>query len=870
MAKKGKRKKARKKADQNLHKIPAQQLVQEGESWLAAGNYRQAIKILKIAYKKESDHPKLQTLLVRAYAHREGQLRQKGMVQEAEALHHQILRYLPDAAQLDVSDLLLCLKSTSLNTAVSLYRQFLMLNKPVRDAEMVLAGTLLISQDWQAAGQLPDKALLKPDVPLLQEAARLMNEARWEEALARLQPIARSSPLSAVKLLCRAMVCFHQSDDTGMQRALSMIPESFVLFPLVERLKKAPQSLAPLWQGQWITHAQTEMLLRAIKDADFATAARCIKKMAQMLRPQDPYLAIEQLLYMLWSLIPTGILDSYDLAELATSLLPDRQGRAVEAKIYFLEFEDDLQDTSDYLEVLDQEFPDPEDRRVATSMVLSESVKWIVKSSIQREAVGSLPDDAQKQFGITSQLPECALLEMILKSLELDSCNRQAYKLLTRLPRKSRQAKQLVEKGLLMVIDHWAADPHPWLALAKLYYEKNAFRKAQNCLRQAEQRAPHDELVKDFHVQALLKSIDTNLKRQKHHLIKKDLEKAAMLGSQKTLAHIAARRILFEIEQTGQLSLFDGQVLPARKGDIRAVIEQNIADLTEAERLKVLGILKIDSWQRSKAWNKTKCSCLETVFKRQKATLNAMPSKTIRSLLLPDTDIFPVPGGRVRWLGLFLDRYKQILQKLNEKDILPVLEALLEADRFEQCHQEIGRRLRTAPEPFQTLLRFYQMVVQHITGQNPAGTEDFTRLIEQVPPQHLELFRAAARRLSKSAVGPLQVALEHFKFELLEKPCNCPLCSGQGDPDEEDWEDVDPVEFLDTDMDDPFQSLIDGLEGFVDKAKLRGAPKKELQKLRKEFMSDIQNKMMFGLMAELLPPEMTDKLSPEVHILIFG
>jgi len=857
-------------AKQNLRNMPVPQLIQKGESFLTADNYRDAIKILKIAHQKQPDHHQCRDLLVRAYIRRENQLRQKGMVKEANALHHQVRRYLPDAEQMDKADLLLYLPSTSPKNAIVLYGQFLAQHPPVLEAETIITGLLLSSADWQAAAQLPDNALLKPDLPVLHEAAGLMDDAQWEAALERLKPVSRRSPLAAVKLLCRAMICFYQNDDTGMQRALSMIPASFGLSSLIERLKTAPQQLAPLWQGGLVTDEQTHLLLNTVKQNDFFGAARIVKRMAHALCPQDPYPAIEQLLFMLWPLAANHRIDSYDLADLAESMLPGGLGQAMEAKFYFLEFDDYLADTNDYLEILDEEFPDPADRATAASMVLSESVEWIVNRGLQEEAEDLLPDGPVKQLGVVSRHPECILLEMILKALELDPQNLQARMLLAQLPRTSRQAKKLAETGLQLVKNTDPDDPQPCLALAKLYSEKNAFRKVETCLRQAEQRAPHDEQVREFHVLALLQTIDTNLNRKKYHLVKADLEKAEKRCTRKTLAPMTARRILFDLEQTGQLSLFGGELQTGDKNRIRAIIDGHITGLSDPDMLQTLGILAINRQQRPGAWDKAKSSILETLFRSQARTVNRLPSKAIRDLLLPEMDKLGVSGGRPAWLTIFLTRFKTILKRIDNKDILPLLEILVETGRTEQCLQEIRRRLKSASEPFRTLLEFFRMVVRCIVGESPADADVFAVVIDQVDKQHLDMFRTAARRLSKSARGPLQNALRHFDFTLLENTCNCPRCTGRSNDGDADEVGMDLPDFFDGKMDDPIQPVIEVMEALIDMGGLRGARESVIKKHRKELMNDYKTKIMLTEVADMLPPFSIDELSPEAHTLIFG
>jgi tetratricopeptide (TPR) repeat protein len=869
MAKKNKSRKARKQADQKLQKMKATQLIQKGEALLRADNFREAVQVLKLAHQKQPAQQQILTLLGRAYAGWENQLRRKGLVPEADAVHRQSAQYRPDASQISPADLIVFMESTGADNAVSLYNGFLATHQPDLEAETVLAGMFLAHAGCEATTQLSESALLKPALPLLQEAIQLMNDACWETALEHLRPVTRRSPLAGVKLLCRAMACFYQNDDPGMQRALAMIPDAFARHPLVEHLKSDPRQIAPLWQGRFITVDQTQFLLQTIKHGDFSGAGRVIKRLAPALGPQDSRSAIEQLLSMLWPLTKGGGIDSYDLAELAETLLPHRYGEAIAAKFYFLGFEDHLEDTDAYLELLDEEFPDHAEHAMAASMVLSESVAWIVGRGLQRALLSLLPDGATTRLGIRSRHPECILLEMILKALALDPQNSQAGDLLSRLPRTSRLAGQLAETGLLQLAENRPNDPQPCLALAELNFEKNAFRKAQTYLELAEQRAPHDEQVNDFLVLALLKSIDANLKREKHHLVKADLEKAAARCGNKTLAQVTARQILFEMAQTGQLSLFGDGVKAGDKGRIQAIIERHIADLPDVEALKTLGLLAADSRQRPGTWNKTNTSSLEAAFRSRASAVDRLSSKAIRKVVLPDVAGFPLPQGRSSWFNGFMTRYKNLMRRLGDEDVLPVLDLLLEDDRFGQCLKEIQRRLKTATEPFHALLLFYQMVVQCIDGRERADAEAFATLIARVQPQHLELFRTASRRLSQSASGPFKSALEHFNFELLDNWCDSPACSGGLGMD--DWDDPDKDLVDDFDItDDLIQDMIDMVEMLIDEFHLRGASEKKLRSHRNQMMNDFKTKTMFKDLAQMITPAMAMELTSEAYFLIFG
>jgi hypothetical protein len=572
-----------------------------------------------------------------------------------------------------------------------------------------------------------------------------------------------------------------------------------------------------------------------------------------------------------WPLATSGDLDIYDLADLAEELLPEYYGGTIAAKTHFLGFEDNIQDTDAYLEFLGEEFADINEYWLAASMVLSASVDWIFRRGMLRMIATQLSGDSMERLGIQSHQPECMLLEMTLKALQYDPHNSQAADLLARLPRSSRKAKQLAEKGLLKVVDNRVDDPQPCLALAELNFEKNAYRKAQTYLGQAEKRAPHDEQVNDFMVLALTKSIDTNLKRGKHHLVKADLEKAAARCGKKTLAQVTARQILFEMAQTGQRSLFKGEVKSGSKARTRSIIDRHISDLPDTEALNTLGLLTADSQAQTENWTKADTRSLEAAFKSLADAADRLPSKAIRKLVLPDVTTFPLPVGRLAWLDGLTSRFKKLLHRLSDEDVLPVLDIWLEAERHAQCLQEIRRRLKTAGEPFHRLLLFYQMVVRCIDGQAPAGAKAFTALIDEVPSQHLELFRTASQRLSKLAWGPLKMALERFRFELLDEWVDYPEEYEEWEEDEFDDLEMDMLDSLGFDgADNPAYITIKLVEAMVDLYRLRGASEKALKKQRNELMNDYKTKEMLNQIAQMIPPFMVDELSPEARFFIFG
>ena len=869
MTKKNKSRKARRQVDQRLQKMKAGHLIQKAEALLTAGNYRESIKILKIASKKQPDDQAIIASLARAYAGREQQLRQKGMSREADALHLQGRLYRPDPAGMRPDDLVLFMETGTLPNAVDLYNRFLCDHKPDDGAEAVLLWMLLSAADWTPAEALSAHARLKLALPLLREALERMDTGDWEAGLECLRPVTRRSPLAPVKLLCRAMVCFHQEDDAGMQRALSMIPAPFGRYPLIERLKSAPQDIAPLWEGRNITMEQMQFLVKTIQNQGGRSIGLQIKRLAAAMWPQDEARACAELLQALMPLTRGDGIDQYGLVNLTLNLLPDRYGQAIAAKIYFLGFSDNLEDTEAYLGCLNDEFPDPAEHKMAASMVMTASVAWIVDLGLQHMVGRGFSQHAHDVLGVRSDETECILLEITLKALELDPHNRQAADLLTRLPRNSRKAVGLAQKGLEALVDHRPDDPQPCLVLAELYFAKNAYRKAQSYLAEAERRAPHDDRVNHFQVLALLRSIDANLKRGKYHLVKTDLENAIARGTKHTLGQVSARRILFAMTQTGQLSLFDDGVSTGKKEHTRAIIDHHLADLSADEALKALGLLAADCRNRADAWEKLDIKALEAAFRNRLKTVDHLPSKTVRKVIVPDVSGFLLPAGRLTWLDDFLSRKKKLLEHLNDQDILPVIDLLLAGRRFAQGLDTIRSRLKTSDPTFRALFRFYKMVVEYIGEDGRADGDALKAIVGGVPSQHLELFRSASQRLSKLARGPLKTALASFNFDNLTPWNALPFGFDDWDDDEEDF-DEELLDAFDPGLvSGEAELLIMMVEALVDGVQLRGANEKTLERERKRMMKDPQGSSMLRDVARNIPPDMIGRLSPEAQYLLY-
>jgi len=886
-SKKKKQKKARKKKSHlNIKNVSLPQLINHGKQFLEAGRARDAISSLKLAIKKGAPTDDINPMLFRAYLLRESQLRQKGMNVEANSIHCQAATFMPAYDKLSDMDLIAFMKCASIEDFISAYNRYIRENSRSSAIEQYLAGQFLIHRQWDMLDNLDERVPLKKDAAPVLRAAELMHSGDWETALACLKPVSRISPFAPARLFCLAMVCFYNEDDSGMQRALSMIPEEFPIYRVVKKLKKNSADIACLWEGPVNTEKRVAEILEHLKKKRFKDAAGQLRSIAELICPDDSDRAIFHLLELVWRFTWDNTINDYEYFRLIRRLLPENQSELLTAKTEFFEFEQPLINTGQYLMHIDTEFPDREHARIAQALILLHAVEKIHKENFFVQSLGCDFELHGPVLGITSDNPDEFIVEMTLKAIQLDPENRRGYELLVNLPRYTRQTKKLVEEGLIKMLDYFPDDPFPCLELSTIYYEKNAFRKAENILKEAMKRAPHDSRVIDRHVISLLISADNSIKRKKLHLASRDIEKANALSGKATLTLVVEKQILFQITEQGQLSLFDGKVV-AGAGNVLSVIDRAVTHLSPFEQISTIAMLILDATGRFPEWDKKIFSELDRAFRHYAKSIKYLPSAHIAGLLKPlSKKVRPLTRSR-HIAGVILYRCKNILKHVDDVDIIPVLDILVDAELFKPALDEIKRRIKNAGGRVKVLLEFYQLVIRHLTEELFMDLKAFQKVKDKTSESDLEPLRAASRRLAKHASGPLKLALESFDFtmpvpsfgpmgdmtmpyDLFDDDCFM-------DDDEEYADPEDFAEFLEIMKQNPgvFKSQLDtiirALEHFIDSMGLRGAPDfliKELKKTIRKESPDMAN--TFSTLASLLDKKRLKALSSEARIFLFG
>ncbi len=877
---------ARKKKDQRRANAPPEKLIRQAAQELENGRARDAITLLKLASRKKRGDDEIRGLFLRAYLLREEQLRRKGLEVEAESVHLQALSHLPQTGPLAEVDLGALVRAGGMDDAVKIYNRHLSGGKPLVSVERQLAERLLISGQWILLEKVDSAAGLHREAEHAQAAAELMNAGRWDAALQRLAPVSRSSPYATLRLLCHAMVIFLEGRDESLDRVVAIMPRDSLLYSLIKTLAHAPQTLNCLWERPVYPEDKVRKIIADMRQHRFRNLESILPGAARSLYPRDPEVAMGNILEAFWSLGITN--DSFrdGYFDLIDTLLPGEAASLLQAKMDFYYFDQLYIDAGIYLEELGAEFPDPRDEKIAAATILFQAVERLRRNDDFYRMASSLSRHLEELLGISSDDPDVRLLEMLSRAIELDPSARHVYGLMAQMPRYSRAAKNLVEAGLKTMMRQFDDDPFPCLELATLYYEKNAYRKAEAVLSEAIERAPHDAAVLERHVYALLISAGKRIRRKKFHLASEDLEKARRLCSGESLALVVAKQVVFDVEQRGQLDLF-GKAVDSRGKKISPLVEQALEPLCLLDRLKMLGLLINDAMQRQPRWADKQIKELRRMLSRECKQLERLSSRDIRGLLQPlKKELTSVVRER-RLAGIYLRARADILRLLRDDDYLSVLDALVQAGLFGEVIKENRRRLKKGAGASANLLDFYVVVIRHLADDSLHDADAFETVVQRASdPSEREALRAAARRLARNACGDLEKALLNFDFNLLRPrdffpPDFFPVIADDDAYDEFDDEidglnDIAEMQGL---MDlfmgkSPSGPLVDRLlemvEKMVDSFDLREASTRRIRRAREGLMRRDPEIAIIGMMVRQLNEKQMARLSREALQLLFG
>ncbi len=910
MAKK-KKKKGSKGIQSQLHHLSWDQLLERGERFLEAGKARDAISVLKFAAKRHGLTDEIRPLLFRSYLQRERALREKSMFNEADTLKKSVREYMPKLSQISAQDLALYLSTCSNQEAFDLYGRYAAkMEVPAPAVERFLAGRLLLHETWEMLSCLGPELPVVKDADTAQAALSLMNAAEWEKAADALRGLPRSSPYAPVRMFCRGMAEFYAGNDAAAAKAFSMIPEDFYLKDLASDLEKMllaeekknqkdlMRRYPQLWDGPIDIKTRMAELIRDLEAGRTKAAEEKISAISEAIFPNDPKKTRVYILQILRSMVVQGKMGEREYDRLVKNLLPPEDKDLLFARIQMAEHGPGPSSVVSYLRLLEKDFTDPEERKMAHAFVLQFVVDLMDKERLNpasgpnRKAIR----ENRKLLGTEGDKPEMIPIEMLAKAIELDPKNRSAYELLVRLPKSSRPATQLTEKLLLDMADCFPDDPYPCLELATLYYRKNAFRKAENILETAMKRAPHDNRVIERHGLAFLISAQKNMDRDKYHLVEKDLDRAQAVEAKRIGPMVAEKRAM--------LSLIQEEAPDP-------VMDRVIDDRPLFEKLRILALLLSELNPTGPGRKPDMIKTIEKRFQKVLKQSSQLQSSEIVRLLRPLEERFSMIYPTLNLSPIFLKYKKNLIGRVDDEEILFLYDAILTKDLIPTLRKDIRSRLKSAKPDHQLLLSFVLLVIDSISGKKDVDSEDFKEITDNAKGQLSETLRMLARRLAPHAEGHLKKALELFDFSLLDAS---PFGGFPPLPFDDDFDPFDLFDdlgvFDDLDEEDEFQDDMTGVyderfgdilnrlrmgevgpglflpeaekkrllreftaifEDFIDSIGLRGMPESLIKKLRGLIREQEGMRHDFDFVARLLEENrMLRKLSREARIILYG
>lgn len=890
MGKKKKTSKSKPHPDANL---TVKQLVIKGSQLLSQENPRGALELFKQAEKKTGRNEEIDSCLFSAYLLRQKQLFEKGLVAESEAIKNEVCEYFPGIEKVSDEQMAAYLKCCSAEGAFSAYRYYISKKETSTVLERPLADLLLQGQGWQYLDGIDSSTPLVRDSEVIKKAIPLMEKGQWEKALETLGSIARLSPFASVRMLCRAMVAFYKEDDPAFSRSLAMIPNDIFLKPLLDALEltitptkdepakiKAFQYVDFLYQGALDAESKARELLFELNHKQAPSCAGKVKMLAKSIYPEDIDAAIIEILHILRNLFFDERFRETQFKNLTQKVLPKNKSELMVAKFVFLTSNKALSHAGRYLEVLPIEFPDEEEKKIAHSLILQDTIEAAFKKNGDSgecffESMFHW-SGYKELLGVQSNDRDMIPVEILQESIRLDPDNRAGYELLSRLPLYSRDAKNTAEDIFLSMMKRFADDPYPCLELANLYYSKNAFRKAENVLQIAMKRAPHDNRVLDRHALALVISAEKNLNSGRYHLSWPDLEKAHQLGRRKHSVFVAAKRAVHRNI--------------AERESIEDAIDRETENFSTVEYLRTFAVVFLDLEGGKIKHNSTVLSEFEKNFKKKLKQASKLSSPELVALLAPLDNQYTTLLPSVSMADLFTRYNPKVLIGLNDDDLLKVIDRGLEPSLFPQLTRELQHRSKKIRGSKSLVFEFYKEVIEHMSGQSRGG-DRFIDIVEKASEKERKNLEDASRRLAFHAKGDLRTALQKFDFDMLNPIFPTPSLGqlmeileqldnqgGRADsirklfeqlPDSFDPSMENMVDFLDDDEDDELWETAEELEDMLDESGIRDAPESLIKDFRNHMRSSPKNRRYFdGLASDLKP--IADELTREAQIFLYG
>jgi hypothetical protein len=770
MAKVRKKKNKEKQRDRNEKRKRFQSLTpdairDQATAFLAASRYRDAILAFREVLKKEGDKDLILPDLFRAYRLRHGQLLAKKLPREAETVTNlggQVFEALPRITPELLEQALDFLPVRTVMAALKEKAAFAVL-APETEKRL---GILLVTEDaLDLAEDLPEAARLRTDRPVVAAAADNMMAGDWQGALHAMRPIGRTSPYADLKTFARAMKAWEQQDRSTLKKALPRLGEHFPFKGLRTLLAEYADGgsfksvdiypdTAALLMGPGIHKLSCrDRIQQHMEPLNLNGVAAACRDFARMLKPESP----DDVLETLAEIIGKGINKAYeDDSVLFSGFLERLIHSHAEQKRLFLKIESVCHDfvshaTPDYLKTLKTEFPDAKERGTAYSLILLK-IAGIIKQHphvlyeyeedlFDILAAFSIPDS------ILDSDVNLLLLTLVRHAVKHDPGNRLAYDMLQGIPAPLAEHRNVLTNLYETMAAQFDNDPAPCLELARLYYLKNAFRKAQTILQTAYDRAPHDVRVKESRALAFVISAQKNLPKEKWHLVDRDLDRAAEFGLPVLSPVITGKRLLAEFLKT-------------RKFSAKTFHEQT-KGFTPVQQMQCYLLLQTDVDAGDYGIDtRGMASC----FKGLQKQITGLSPRELMALLSPLDDRFTPVYPTLFYARPLLGTTGKILSVLPPEDLMSLVIPMAQNQCIDVAVRALKRKAKTAGPDHRTLLVFYHTALETISV-NAFACPRLVAVVEEAGPDLRERLRQISRSLSEVAPFQLKDAFERFAFD---------------------------------------------------------------------------------------------------------
>ncbi len=834
---KGKKKntsrKKRLQEKQKFKNMSGDQLIAKGDTCLENSNVRGALEAYKQAKMNKASLDIVMPKLFHAYALRHKQLKDQKLFKEADVVLDMGIKIFSSIPVLTSALLKDCILFFPVQKSLEIYKNYIKANPSVTEIETSLANRFVAEDSLFLAQELNEGSRLKSDLGLIQNAKAQMEAGDWENALHEMRAVSRKSPYFEMKVFAKAMVSYVKDDRNALGKALCMLKKDFPFSSVsillreyaadgrLESSDKYPGTAALLMGGN--IHGQTYQsnLERAVNSGNISSINKWIKFLSEILCPDTPETAVVSILELIGSGINQVQMNHDTFKKLLKSNLSSETQRnrlfvkGMSSNVNFLSFY-----TVKYLEIIEEDFPDREERQIAKSIVLLEIINALNHDS---EFAYEYDEELYEIFDFFD-IPDDVLdedegqiiFQIAKKAIDLDPENSDAYDIIMDLPLESPAMRKSMEQILLKRVEIFDKGHLACLKLAELYYMKNAVRKAEDILLLAYTRAPHDLQVQEKYAVSFIISGVRNLKHKKWALVARDLKKAEKFKINSLKILLAEKQLFSHTLETHKFS--------------RNMFETVTCGFSLCETMNVLLLLSLDMEDPDHI-RSVKTRGFATVFNSFKKRVAALSSHEVYSLLKPMKELFGPLFWKPFFAGPLIGEKGKILSRLSNDDFTNLIVALVQNDYMKMVIKELGKRRKTARAELSVIFDFYYAALCHFQG----GMNDFSQfeeIINRADDPLKERLRRISRTLSKIAPVFMKGAFESFDFQRLDPYNFFPGLSEDGF-DEDDF---------DEDFTLPDKKLLEGLLGDVIDEFFKTAG----QTMPEIFQSNFKPKNVFG------------------------